>query len=163
MYLRSFAAAAALAAVSSGLAFAGTTSGTPFTVQVTVDAGCNIDTGSPTGTINFGTVAGTAAAPADVSGNMVVTCTNTTPYRIYFTSTNTVTGNTNRIMNAGGAENIGYQIRQGTTPIGNTPATGYSGTGNGSQQTTAINFHINSWTPITPGTYTDTVTMNVDF
>lgn len=162
MLVRSLAAAAVLAAVSSGIAYAATTSGTPFTVQVTVTAGCNIDTGSPTGTINFGSVAGTATAPSDVSGNMVVTCTNTTPYNIYFTSANTVTGNTNRIM-VNGAESIGYQIRQGTTPIGNTAGTGYSGTGSGAQQTTAINFHINSWSPVTPGTYTDTVTMHVDF
>lgn len=83
MCLRSITAAAALAVVSSGIALAATTSGTPFTVQVTVTAGCNIDTGSPSGTINFGSVAGTAAAPSDVSGNMVVTCTNSTPYTIY--------------------------------------------------------------------------------
>ena len=162
MYLRSFAAAAALAVVSSGMAYAATTSGTPFTVQVTVTAGCNIDTGSPTGVVNFGSHAGTGATPSDVSGNMIVTCTNTTAYSIYFTSGNTVTGNTNRIM-VNGAESIGYQIRQGTTAIGNTPATGYSATGNGTSQSTAINFHITSWTPVTPGIYSDTVTMNVDF
>lgn len=160
--MRSIAAAATLAVVTAGAALAGTTAGTPFTVQVTVTAGCNINTGSPTGTIDFGSVAGTASAPADQSGNMVVTCTNTTPYKIYFTSTNTVTSNTNRLM-VNGAESIGYQIRQGTTAIGNTAATGYAGTGNGSSQTTAINFHITSWTPVTPATYSDTVTMNVDF
>ena len=103
MYLRSIAAAATLAVVTAGAALAGTTAGTTFTVQVTVTAGCNINTGSPTGTIDFGSVAGTASAPADQSGNMVVTCTNTTPYKIYFTSTNTVTSNTNRLM-VNGAE-----------------------------------------------------------
>lgn len=163
MYLRKFAATAMMAMGCIAPALAGTTSGTPFTVQVTVTAGCNIDTGSPTGTINFGSVAGTAAAPADISANMVVTCTNTTPYKVYFGSSNTVTANTNRVMSAGGSETIGYQIRQGTTPIGNTAATGYSATGSGVSQTTAINFHITNWTPVTPAIYTDTVTMHVDF
>ena len=168
MYLRSIAAAAALAVFSGGMALAGTTAGTPFTVQITVAASCTINSG-PTGIINFGTHAGTAALAtiADVSSSVNVTCTNTSPYKVYFTSVNTVTSGTDRIMTTGGSESVGYQIRQGTTPISNNATTGfYSGTGNGAAQAIAINFHINSWTPtapVTPGTYSDTVTLNVDF
>ncbi len=157
----------ALAAVSAffcGFAaptLAGTTAGTPFTVQVTIVAGCNINSG-PSGTIDFGSAAGTASAPVDIASAVSVTCTNTSPYVIRFTSVNTVTSNTNRIM-INGAQSIGYQIRQGVTLIGNTNATGFGATGNGSAQATAINFHINNWTPVTPAVYTDSVTLQVDF
>ena len=55
-------AATVFFAAFAGAAQAATTSGTPFTVQVTVTAGCNINSG-PTGTIDFGSAAGTGAAP----------------------------------------------------------------------------------------------------
>ena len=161
MFKASLAALTVLPLCMSGAAMAGTTSGTAFTVQVTVVAGCNINSG-PTGTIDFGSAAGTAAAPADVASSVQVTCTNTSPYVIRFTSVNPVTGNTNRTM-VNGAQNIGYQIRQGVTLIGNTNATGFGATGNGAAQTTAINFHINNWTAVTPAVYTDSVTLQVDF
>jgi spore coat protein U-like protein len=154
-------ASAALAIGMSASAQAGTTSGTPFTVQVTIVAGCAINSG-PTGTIDFGSVSGAAAAPADIASSVSVTCTNTTPYSWHFNSVNAVTGNTDRVMK-NGAVTLGYQIRQGVTLIGNTIATGVSATGNGAAQATAINFHINSWTPVAPAVYTDTVTLQVDF
>ena len=157
----SLASIASLALCMGGASHAGTTSGTAFTVQVTVVAGCNINSG-PSGTIDFGSAAGTAAAPADVASAVQITCTNASPYVIRFTSVNTVTGNTSRIM-VNGAQNIGYQIRQGVTLIGNTNATGFGATGSGAAQTTAINFHINNWTPVTPAVYTDSVTLQVDF
>ena len=161
MYLRSIAAAAALAVVSCGTAYAGITSGTPFTVQVTVTAGCNITTDGST--VTFATTAGTAAAPADQTPSVAITCTNTTPYTIYFGSANTVTGNVNRIM-TNGAQSIGYQIRHAGGTIGNTLATGWApGNGTGSAQTWGLVFRITNWTPVTPNTYTDTVTMNVEF
>lgn len=155
------AALAALSLFTGGASWAGTTSGVAFTVQVTVVAGCNINSG-PSGTIDFGSAAGTGAAPADVASSVSITCTNTSPYVIRFTSVNPVTGNTSRTM-VNGAQNIGYQIRQGVTLIGNTNATGFGATGNGAAQTTAINFHVNNWTPVTPAVYTDSVTLQVDF
>jgi spore coat protein U-like protein len=158
----SLLAAAALVAGLTGGASAGTVSGTPFVVQVTVSAGCTINSG-PSGTIDFGVNSGTGPIPADIASSVGVTCTNTSPYVIRFTSTNTVTANTDRTM-VNGANTVGYQIRQGTTPIGNTNATGFGATGNGALQTTAINFHINSWpTPVPPGVYADNVTLQVDF
>ena len=157
----SILAAAALVAGMCGGASAGTVSGSPFVVQVTVTAGCNINSG-PSGTIDFGSNAGTGPAPADISSSVGVTCTNASPYVIRFTSTMPVTSNTDRTM-VNGAESIGYQIRQGATLIGDTKGTGFGGTGSGVLQTTAINFHINNWTPVTPAVYTDSVTLQVDF
>ena len=140
-----------------------TISGAPFTVQVTVTASCAINTG-PSGTIDFGSNAGTGPAPGDIGSSVGVTCTNGSAYNIRFTSTNAVTANTNRIM-VNGAENIGYQIRKTSNSalIGDNTATSLAGTGTGVLQTTAINFHINNWTPVTPALYTDSVTLQVDF
>ena len=157
----SLLAASALVLGLCGTASAGTISGAPFTVQVTVTASCTINSG-PTGSIDFGSNAGSGPVPADIASSVGVTCTNTSPYKIRFTSTNPVTGNTNRTM-VNGAENIGYQIRQGVTLIGDNAATAFGATGNGALQTTAINFHINNWTPVTPAVYTDSVTLQVDF
>ena len=156
-------AASSLVLGMCSAASAGTVSGTAFTVQVTDVAGCTISSG-PTGTIDFGSYAGTAAAPPDVASSVGVICTNTSPYVIRFTSTNPVASNTDRTM-VNGAENIGYQIRKTSTStlIGNTNATGIGATGSGVLQTTAINFHINNWTPVTPAVYTDSVTLQVDF
>jgi spore coat protein U-like protein len=161
MFRVSLLAASAFVLGMCGAASAGTVAGTPFVVQVTVTAGCTINSG-PTGTIDFGSNAGSGPVPADIASSVGVTCTNTSPYKIRFTSTNPVSGNTNRTM-VNGAENIGYQIRQGVTLIGDTNATGIGATGTGALQTTAINFHVNNWTPVTPAVYTDNVTLQVDF
>jgi spore coat protein U-like protein len=161
MFRVSLLAASALVLGLCGTASAGTVSGTPFTVQVTVTAGCTINSG-PTGSIDFGSNDGSGPAPADIASSVGVTCTNTSPYKIRFTGTMSGASHTDRLM-VNGAENIGYQIRQGVTLIGDNTATAFGGTGNGALQTTAINFHINNWTPVTPAVYTDNVTLQVDF
>lgn len=156
-------AASALVLGMCGSASAGTVSGSPFTVQVTVTAGCTISSG-PSGTIDFGSVVYTATPPSDIGSTVDVACTNTSPYVIRFTSSNPVASNTNRTM-VNGAENVGYQILDSSTlsPIGNTNATGIGATGNGLVQSTPILFHINNWSPVTPAVYTDSVTLQVDF
>lgn len=156
-------AATVFLAAFAGAAQAATTSGTPFTVQVTVTAGCNINSG-PTGTIDFGSAAGTGAAPADVASAVNVTCTSGTTYDIYFVSANS-TGTTSRLMTNGGtADTVGYQILSGATPIGDSTALAtISGTGTGAAQNYPISFHINAWGPVEPLTYTDTVTLTVEF
>lgn len=160
MYLRTLAASATLLALSAAPSFAQTTSGTSFTVQVTVTKGCSINT-DVTGPVDFGSHAGTGATPADQNRTVGITCTNTTPYDVYFTSVNAMTG-TNRFM-VNGAESVGYQILRSGTPVGNTAGTGFSATGSGTTQTYPLVFNINSWSPVTPNTYTDTVTMQIDF
>ena len=158
---RVFLLAAALVAGMCSGASASTVSGTPFAVQVTVTAGCNINSG-PSGMIDFGSNVSVGPAPADIASSLGVTCTNSSPYVIRFTSTNPVTGHTDRTM-VNGAQSVSYQIRQGATLIGDTNATGLGATANGGLQTTAIIFHIVGWAPVSPNTYTDTVTLQVDF
>lgn len=160
MNMRSLAAAACLLAFSAAPSFAQTTSGTSFTVQVTVTKGCSITT-DVAGPVDFGSAAGTAAAPANQNRTVEITCTNGTGYDVYFTSANAMTG-TNRFM-VNGAESIGYQILRTGTPVGNTAGTGFNATGSGTAQSYPIVFNINAWSPVTPNTYTDTVTMQVDF
>ena len=157
-----FVAASALVSGMCGTASAGTASGTPFTVQVAVTAGCAISTSLGGSTIDFGSVASTAAAPSDIASSVGVTCTSGAGYSLRFTSLNAMTANTARFMKFG-TNSIGYQIRQGTTVIGDDNLNSFGGTGNGAVQNTAINFHINSWTPGALGTYTDQVTLQVDF
>jgi spore coat protein U-like protein len=159
--MKSILAGLALSVGLSAYAAAETTSGTPFTVQVTVTAGCKIDSG-PTGTINFGSVSGVAAAPADIGSSFAVTCTNTTPYKYYFTSVNTVTTAVNRVM-VNGANTVGYKIKQGSTDMPNVATNNIGGTGNGASQTYPLTFTVTNWTPTAPGTYTDTVTLSVEF
>lgn len=161
--MRVFAMAAALAALPLSNGYAATTAGTGFTVQVTVTGGCGITTDGST--VTFATTAGTAAAPADQTLDVGITCTNGTTYSMYVTSANTVTGNTSRIMTNGGTtDTVGYQILRSGTLVGDTPLTGVTGlTGSGLEQTYTLTFHINSWGAVTPATYSDTATLQVDF
>lgn len=153
--------AAACLVLPTQSANAATTSGTAFTVQVTVTAGCNIST-DVSGPVDFGSAPGTGPAPADVNRTVGMTCTNGTGYSVYFTSSNAMTG-TNRFMVNGG-ESIGYQILHSGSPVGNTAGTGITGlTGTGAAQTYPLVFNINDWSAVTPQIYTDTVTMQVDF
>lgn len=155
------ALSAALVTLPLNYVTAATTSGTGFAVQVTVTAGCAISTDGAA--VTFPATAGTAAAPADQTHNVGITCTNGTGYTLYVTSANTVTGNTARIM-TNGAESIGYRILQGVTVLGNTVGTGLSGlTGDGSEQTYTLTYNITNWSAVTPQLYTDTATLQVDF
>lgn len=153
---------AMISLIHLGSANALTTSGTSFTVSLPIVAGCTIS--SPSGTVSFASAS--TAAPADVTSSMSVTCTNTTPYNTYFTSANTVTGNTTRTLRGTGGNlaTVSYQILSGATAIGNTNLTGLAGTGTGSATVTTLTFRITSaWALIKPDTYSDVVTMNVDF
>ncbi|MDB5546415.1 MAG: Spore Coat Protein domain [Hyphomicrobiales bacterium] len=162
MLRRSFLVMSALCSVSSA-ALAGTTAGTQFTVQVTVTAGCKIAT-DIAGPITFTSTPGTSAAPADVNASASITCTSTTPFDLHMTTTNAF-----NMKN--GASLIPYTVL--ATPggaqktLGSTlVTTGFTGTGSGVAQTIPFVFRITpgGWTSTLPlGTYSDTLTLNVDF
>ena len=159
--ISAFALSAALIAFPLNNVTAATTSGTGFTVQVQVTAGCAITTDGAA--VTFASTAGTAAAPADQTHSVGITCTTGTGYTLYITSANTVTGNTARIM-TNGSESIGYRILQGANVIGNTVGTGLGSlTGSGIEQSYTLTYNITNWTAVTPNTYTDTATLQVDF
>lgn len=153
---------AGVSAASSG-ALAQTTTGSQFNVQVQVTAGCKITT-DIAGPVSFAATPGTSAAPTDVSSTASIVCTSTTPFDL-----NMSTVNGFKMIN--GAAQIPYVVL--ATPggtqrtLGSTQiTTGFTGTGSGVAQSIPFVFRIPSasWVSSLPlGTYSDTLTLNVNF
>ena len=154
--------AAMLAMLSSGAAFAGTTTST-FQVQVTVQASCTI-VSSPT--LDFGTQ-GAFAANVDQISIILVLCTNTTPYDIGLNA-GTGSGATVAVrkMTSGGAT-VSYSLYTNagrSTVWGNTVGTDtVSATGNGAAQSYTVYGRIPPQTTPAPATYADTITLTVTY
>ncbi|MGO2385944.1 MULTISPECIES: spore coat protein U domain-containing protein [unclassified Psychrobacter] len=159
---------AALFAVGSLTAFsANAATATPknFKVTLNVLATCNITAGNASdidlGTVNDGSVK---------TGNntIVVACSSGTPYNVGLTSSTNETDGTGTLTGPGTA--IGYVLTQTAgadgTPWGDIVDTNtLAATGNG---VTADNTHTvyattTTSTDVVPGTYDDTVTVNVTY
>ena len=154
-----FAAAAAVSTLLATSAMAGTVSGSSFQVSVSVNAGCSIS--SDLSAVTFAATAGTAAVPGSQSSSASIICTKGTPYDFHMTTAN-------GFKMVFGAYNIPYTISGPNGVVGSTAkaAASFGSTGTGVAQPAAFTFAIPaaSWSPTNaPGTYTDTVTMNVDF
>jgi spore coat protein U-like protein len=170
---RTLLAAAVAAVVGLSLNASANVSNTTFTVTLVVQKTCNVNTVT---NVNLGTV-NAGALPAIANGTFTVACSNTTPYYIGLApnSTTSTTGAGN--MNGQTAGNTGtliaYQLYQnagGTTVWGNTATTtsagnGESGTGAGMTTPTTFTVYagVTGSTNVTPDTYKDTVTVNVNF
>ena len=155
------AVAAALSTLMASSAMAGSVKGSSFNVQVTVTAGCTIS--SDLTTVNFGSAAGAGAAPANQTASASILCTKGTPYDFHMDTANSF--NMKFTDTAGATYSIPYTI---TGPNSTLMTTGtqskLSNTGTGVNQSSNFTFAITNWSPTNaPGTYTDTVTMNVDF
>jgi spore coat protein U-like protein len=166
--------AAAVAAVAGlSLSASANVANTTFTVTLVVQKTCNVATVT---NVNFTSV-NAGIVPAVANGTFTVACSNTTPYYIGLApnSTPSTTGAGN--MNGQTAGNTGtliaYQLYQnagGTTIWGNTATTvsagnGESGTGTGvtAPATFTVYAGVTGSTNVTPDTYKDTVTVNVNF
>lgn len=160
------AIALALVALATG-ARAGSATGN-FQVTATLVASCNIS-GS---VLNFGSGIDplAAAVPIDASSTLTVQCTNTTPYSVSL----------NAGVNAGGASVfgsravksgahlVGYQLYLDTGRAtvwgdGSASSSTVSGTGSGSNQSLTIYGRLPSLSGAVPGSYTDTVTVTVNY
>ena len=149
---------ALIAAANPALAFTNNVKGTSFTVTASVGAGCTV---SAPGNQDFGN--GTVTAPSDLTTSMGITCTNTTAYAAYFVGANDSGGSRYMVNSSDATQKITYTISSGGTVIGSANNSGQlSGTGTGSLQTTNLTLKITAWNS-TPGSYSDTVTLNVDF
>ena len=162
-----FAAAAALSAlIASSAAMAGTSAGTAFDVKLVINAGCTI---SNNGDIAyFGTsagVSGTEETAPIASKDVSVTCTKDTPYSLHVTSTNFT-------LTSSGKSPIPYHTFLGATKLGKTQivAPNFSQTGSaagtGTAQPLTVNFTLPNWNAASPydvATYSDTITLNVDY
>ena len=150
-------------------AMADTATGT-FQVTMTIQKACTVTAGAPSN-IALGTVAATAT---NVAGNntISVNCSKTTPYFIGLAPSNASTGGAGQMSGTGAnADKVGYQLRStagtsgtiwGNTATASTVGNGVAGTGTGANQTHTVYVTVPS-ANFTPDTYTDTVTVNVNY
>ena len=144
-----------------------------FTLNVKAKLGnaCVVSAGS---NLNFGGAGGVAAGTPAVTGSdtIAVTCPNRTPYNVGLLPSDGDTGGAGIMKGAGGgADTVQYQLYQGaalSTPWGNTATrtsagNGVHGIGNGLAQSLTVYARTTSTTDVTPGTYTDTVQINVNY
>lgn len=168
-------AAAVFAAVGFGTTASANVATGTFTVSLTVNKTCSVTTSSSSN-ITFTSVnAGTA--PTSANGSFSVNCSNTTPFYVGLAPQNVTSTTGVGTMKGTGSNTstIAYQLYQNsglTTVWGNTATTtsagnGVSGTGAGMGGSKAIAetvyAAVTGSTDVTPDTYSDTVTINVNF
>jgi spore coat protein U-like protein len=146
----------------SGQAFAGTATST-FQTQITISASCVVNS-SPN--IDFG-ANGVLTSNVDQTSTLAVQCTDTTPYTIGL-SAGTGAGATvatRKMTNSGATVNYSlYSDSAHTTVWGNTAGTDtVAGTANGASQNYTIYGRVPSQTTSAPGTYTDTITVTINY
>jgi spore coat protein U-like protein len=134
---------------------AAATATTTFAVTATVQATCTVSATA----MAFGTY---TAAVAPSTSTVTVTCTNTTPYTVGL-SAGLATGATvtNRSM-TGGSVLLGYGLYSDSAHSVNFVTT-TSLTGNGAAQPITIYGQIPAAEYVTPGAYTDTITVTVSY
>ena len=151
-----------------GLAFAPSTASAysntqtaSMAVSATVNSNCAISAGA----LAFGSYSGSALTS---TSTVSVTCTNTTAYAV---GLNAGTGSsatvTNRLMTlASGTQTLGYGLYQDSghaTNWGNATGAWESGTGSGAAQTLTIYGQVPASQYPTPGSYSDTITVTVNY
>lgn len=165
----SFLLAALLAATATGVAVADNKTST-FQVVINVAKACSVTAGTASN-INFGTV-DSSATGLSASSNISVTCSKTTPYNVGLQPSNSSTtgGGVMRADTGGVTDTVAYQLRSvsATGPVWGSTATetavgnGVAGTGTGAAQTIPV-FATVASANVTPGTYRDTVTVQVNY
>ncbi|MHC8397937.1 Csu type fimbrial protein [Pseudomonas sp. MDT1-17] len=152
---------------------AATATGT-LPVTLTLTKSCSVLTPTP---ITFGPVDATTIvnSGASATGTFKVQCSKTTPYFIGLTSLNAsanTTGIGSLIGTGPNTDTVAYQLRQtsasgsiwGNTATATIVGNGVAGTGNGAAQTISVYASIAALTTApTPDTYSDTVTVTVNY
>lgn len=145
-----------------------------FNVSLTVNKACAVNT---TGASDITLAAVNAGATtAILPGTFTVNCSNKTPFNVGLAPSNNNTAGAGNLAGTGGnLATIAYALYQdasGTTPWGNTATAsavgnGESGMGGGMAAAKAVSFttyaNATGTTDVQPDTYTDTVTINVNF
>ena len=161
--------AGGFAAISSANAAGSKTDS--FQVGMTVISACTLET-SETQNINFGEVAGNAAATDNQTSTtaLSVMCSEGAPYVINLTPTSTNSTDGTGTMAGPGSDTIAYSLYsdESSTPWGNTSTlelagNGVSSTGAGA---TVVKSHpvyasVDGPTDVQVGTYSDTVNVSV--
>ena len=168
--LRRALALAALGVVSTPtVTWASATSST-FQVTLTIQKACTVTAGSSSN-IALGNQPATAT---NVLGNNTITvnCSKTTPYFVGLAPSNANTTGSGTLAGTGAnTDQVPYKLSSTVGPSGtvwgNTATAiavgnGVSGTGTGANQTITVYVTVPS-ANFTPDTYTDTVTINVNY
>ena len=131
-----------------------------FTTQVTIAAGCTINSAV---TLNFSSQ-GVLGANTDQTATLQIQCTNTTNYNIGLDA-GTGTGATvavRKMMSGGNAVNYSLYSDSGHTTVwGNTVGTDTVAAAASGASSFTIYGRIPAQATPTPGTYTDTVTVTI--
>ena len=154
--------AALLILSAIGPAKAATASST-FTVKMTVNSSCVINSAS---TLNFGSQ-GVITANVDNTSTLRVQCTNTTPYNIGLNAGAGTGATVAARKMTNGSATITYSLYSDsgrTTVWGNTVGTNtVAATGNGASQSFTIYGRVPPQTTPAAATYTDTITVTVTY
>ncbi|HCR3984851.1 TPA: spore coat protein U domain-containing protein [Kluyvera ascorbata] len=141
-----------------------------FQVQLTILSSCSV---SQPVALNMGSVMSNATT-ANGSTSMTVTCSRTTPYFVGLAPSSAngggTTGNGFMAGTTGNTDKVPYQLNQdsaGTKPWGNTATSssagnGVGGTGSGLAQNITV-YAVAPNANFKPDTYSDTVTINVNY
>lgn len=138
----------------------------PFTVQATVIPSCEI-TAKPTD-INLGNI---AASATRIKGNTNISlqCTNTAPYTIGLSPSNgNVNGEGILTSTTSNSDVIPYQLQSdagkiwGNTATAKNVGNGVAGQGNGATKLHTVHVVVPK-ADVKPATYSDTVTVNVNY
>jgi len=155
-------ASAASFLILGNVAFSATNSSS-FTSQIIIQADCQIIS---TNTLDFGTQ-GVLTANVDSTATFDVQCTNTTTYDLQLNQGTTAGGTigTRKMVNGGATvDYMMYRDASRTLNWGVTNGTDtVAGTGNGLAQTITIYGRVPAQSTPAAATYTDTVTVTVEF
>lgn len=147
----------------TGTCIPATSTPATFSVQMTITASCTI---TSTSTLNFGSQTLLTSA-VDQTATLQVQCTSGTPYNIAMDA-GTASGSTvtTRKMTSG-SNTVNYSLFRDagrTQNWGSTVSSDtVSGTGNGSAQSHTIYGRVPAQTSPAPGSYTDTITVTVEY
>ncbi len=150
------------AVAASNGAYAGTS-----TSSMAVSANLSVSCTVAAAAMNFGTVSTTTATTNAPANSASVTCAAATPYTLNIDYGANASGTTRRMKN--GADFLNYEVYTtgyGIDPFVQTPGTaGSPGTAGGSGTSTVSIYGqvLVQTTPTTQGSYTDTLTVAVNF
>jgi spore coat protein U-like protein len=162
--VKSALSAAVLGCLALGLAptsaYAATATAN-MAISATVATNCTV-TAAP---LAFGSYSGAAI---NVSANLTITCTNTTPYNVGLNAGLTtgalVTTRQMGITQPAGGLNYSLLVGSFTgANWGNTTGSWVAGTGNGAAQTLTVYGVLPAGQFVTPGSYTDTIVATVNY
>ena len=151
-----------LVAMSSAVTVVGTANAATATDSLGVSATITATCSTATSAVNFGAVA--SGSGAVTTGSVDVTCTSGTPYTIALNEGLYHDGTDRRISD--GTEFLVYTLLDNgsTLPWGDGTLNGdtVGGTGTGAVQSYTVDAALTG-AAVTPGTYTDTVTVTVTY